>query len=85
MSARKRKARRLQSPDGSIIDYPDLPTVQEWIAEGRVDRSYQIYDSMRRRWCALEEVPDLAAFLRLREASDPWERAHTLYLAGLGS
>jgi hypothetical protein len=85
MSRNERNTGRLRSPDGKTIEYPDLPTVQEWIVQGRVDRGFQIYDVKKRRWRLVEEVPDLAAFIQLREANAPWESAHSEYLATIGS
>jgi hypothetical protein len=72
MSSKQRKAGRLRSPQGTTIEFPDLPTVQEWIAEGRVDRGFEIYDRKKRRWRLVEDIPDLAGFILLREANAAW-------------
>jgi hypothetical protein len=85
MSRKARKCGRLKAPDGEIITYPDIPTVQEWIVLGRITRAHQIYDSHQRRWRLIEELPDLAAFIQLREANAVWETAHSQYLASIGS
>ena len=47
--------------------------------------AHEIYDAKRRRWCPIEEIPELADFIQLREANAPWEMAHTRYLASIGS
>ena len=85
MTFEERKAGRLRSSKGEIIDFPDLPTVQEWIVQGRIDRSFKIFDESKKRWRAVHKVPELAAFIHLVEASAPWETAHSHYLATIGS
>jgi hypothetical protein len=70
------QAGRLRSPHGAVLEYPDLPTVQEWIVVGRVSRGFEIYDSQQRRWRCVEDLSDLAPFFALVDASAPWERAH---------
>jgi hypothetical protein len=85
MSRSERKSGRLRAPDGAIIPYPDIPTVQEWIVLGRVTRAHQIYDTKRRKWRSIEELPELADFIHLREANAVWEKAHSQYLASIGS
>ena len=85
MSRSERKDGRLKSPDGQIISYPDIPTVQEWIVLGRVTRAHEIWDARRRRWRAVSDNPDLAAFFQLVEANAPWESAHSKYLSSVGS
>jgi hypothetical protein len=59
--------------------------VQEWIVLGRVTTAHEIYDAKRRRWRPVGELPELAAFIQLREANAPWEMAHSRYLASIGS
>jgi hypothetical protein len=85
MSRRARKTGRLKAPDGEIIEYPDIPTVQEWIVLGRVTRAHEIYDAKTRRWKSVEQLPELVAFFELRDANAPWENAHSRYLASLSS
>ena len=62
----------IRTARGHIVSYPDRPTLQDWIAQGRVTDQDEIYDPDEDRWIRVAEVADLLGFVKLREASLCW-------------